>query len=105
MSIKDYYTETIKIKTITDPGQFSTTVATESCSTASAAMNLVSGVENFAGGRNDVFADYKAFMSSTVSVNEQNRVVYSGDTYGVRAVKDTLNRGHHKIVFLKKDVR
>jgi len=105
MSIERFYTETIKVVTVTEPDDFSTAVRSESCSTVSAAVNPASGRELFAGGRNEPYADYKAFMSSTVSIDEQNRVVWSGSTMNVVFVKDTLNMGHHKLVYLKKDVR
>jgi len=103
--ISDYYTETIKIVTVTPPDVFSTSDYSESCSTASAAMNPVRGVENFAGGRNEVFADYKAFMSDTVTITETNRVRWSGKEFNVTFVKDTLNKGHHKLVFLVDNAR
>ena len=105
MSIENYYTETVKIVTVTAPGDFSTEAGSESCSTALAAVNPNTGREQFAGGRNDVFADYKMFCSDTVTITEQNRVLYAGSYYNVVFVKDTLNKGHHKLSFLQKDVR
>ena len=105
MSIEDFYTETVKIVTVTNPGAFSTSAKSESCSTAKAAVNPVSGMERFAGGHNDVFADYKLFCSDTVTLTESNRVLYGSDYYNVVFVKDTLNMGHHKLAYLKKDVR
>lgn len=105
MSLRDYFTETIKVVTVTAPAQFSSLAYSESCSTARAAMNPVRGVESFAGGRNEVFADYKAFMSSTVTITESNRVRWGSKELNVVFVKDTLNMGHHKLVFLKNNAR
>ena len=105
VSIEDYYTETIKIITVSSTSQFSTVGYTESCSTASAAVNPVGGVESFTGGHNEMFADYKAFMSDTVSITDTQAVTWSGERFNVVFVKDTLNKGHHKLVFLKNDVR
>lgn len=103
--IEDFYTETVKIVSITHPGDFATTTRTESCSTAIAALNPVSGREQFAGGKNEPFADYKAFMSDTVSITSTNQLLHGSDYYNVVFVKDTLNKGHHKTVYLQKDAR
>lgn len=107
MSLSDYYTETIKVITITPPDQFAATSSyfAESCSTAIAAVNPTGGIETFAGGRNEVFADYKAFVSSTVAITESNVVTWNSKRLNVVFVKDTLDRGHHKLVFLKNNAR
>ncbi len=105
MSIENYYTETAKVNTITRPGDFSTAAETKTTATISCAINPVSGSEFFAGGRTDVFADYKLFCSDTVAINEQNRVAWAGQDFNVVFVKDTFNMGHHKLVYLKRDVR
>jgi hypothetical protein len=105
VSLADYYDQTIKIVTVTPPSQFSTGPFNESCSTAIAAVNPVRGVETFTGGKNEAFADYKAFMSSTVSVDESKVVTWDSKRLNVVFVKDTLDRGHHKLVFLKNDAR
>lgn len=105
MSLQSYYTETIKVVSVSLPGQFSTADATESCSTEVAAMNPVNGVPTFAGGQNEVFADYKAFMSSTVAITDENVVTWDSKRLNVIFVKDTLARGHHKLVFLKDNAR
>ena len=105
MSIENYYTETVKIVTVSNPTDFSTSAKSESCSTAMAAVNPVSGTELFAAGHNDLIADYKMFCSDSVSIDETKRVLYAGSYYNVVFVKDTLNMGHHQLVYLKKDVR
>lgn len=105
MSITDYYDQTIKVITVTAPAAFTTNAFAESCSTAVAYMNPSKGVESFAGGRNELFADYKAFMSSTVAIDETKRVRWSGKDYNVVFVKNTGQMNHHKLVFLKNDAR
>ena len=105
MSIENYYTETASVITVSKPTDFSTAVATESSAAFTCAINPVSGYETFAGGRNDVFADYKVFCSDSVSITEQQRIKWAGDYFNVVFVKDTFNMGHHKLVFLQKDVR
>lgn len=105
MSLQDYYDQTIKVVTVSPPDQFSTIGAIESCSTEVAAVNPVNGVETFAGGKNEAFADYKAFMSSTVSIDESKVVTWGSERLNVVFVKNTLNRGHHKLVFLKNNAR
>ena len=99
--ITDYYTETAYVVTVTLPGDFSTSTQTESLTTVSCAINPVSGHERFAGGQNGVFADYKLFCSDTVTLTEGNHVRWSSDDYNVVFVKDTFNKGHHKLAYLK----
>ena len=103
--IEAYYTETVKIVTVSNPTDYSTSARTESCSTITAAINPVTGYERFAGGKNDVFADYKLFCSDTVTLTEVNRVKWGTQVFNVAFVKDTFNLGHHKLVYLKRDVR
>lgn len=105
MSLRDYYTETIKVVTVTPPDQFSTSSGSRSCSTAAAAVNPVGGIETFSGGRNEVFADYKVFVSSTVTVTEADEITWSSKRFNVVFVKDTLDRGHHKLVLMKENAR
>jgi len=103
MSLPNYYDQTIKVITVTAPDQFSTADFTESCATEVAAVNPVNGVESFSGGQNHVFADYKVFMSATAAITETNRVRWNSKELNVVFVKNTLARGHHKLVFLKTD--
>ena len=103
MSIQDFYTQTVKVVTVTEPGQFSTAAGAESCATASAAINPVSGTEVDAGGGNMAFADYRAYMSSTVSIDTTNRLLWGSTYFNVLFVKDTMQMGHHLTVFLRND--
>jgi head-tail adaptor len=105
MGIENYYSETASVITVTKPTDFSTALGSESSVAFRCAINPVSGYESFAGGRNDVFADYKVFCSSTVALTEGKRVKWSSQYFNVVFVKDTFNMGHHKLVFLQKDVR
>ena len=100
MSLEDYYTEsaTYKRRTTasawTEPG-WGTAVA------FTAAINPVSGNVRLASGKDTLFADYKLLCSDTVAILVHDRVVYSGSSMEVVFVKDTLNKGHHKLVYLK----
>ncbi len=105
MSIENYYTETASVITVTKPTDFSTSAITETSASFACAINPVSGFEKYAGGRTDAFADYKVFCSDTVSMVEKQRVRWAGTDFNVVFVKDTFNMGHHKLVFLQKDVR
>ena len=105
MSLSDYYTQTVKIVTVTSPDDFSTGDFSESCATEKAAINPSRGSERFAGGKNETFAGYKMFVSSTVSVAESQRVVWEGKALNVEFVKNTLAKDHHKLVMLSEDVR
>ena len=99
--IEDYYTETAYIVTVTQPGDFSTSTQTLSKTTIQCAINPVSGRERFAGGQNGAFADYKLFCADSVTLTEGKRIQWASKDYNVVFVKDTLNRGHHKLAYLK----
>jgi len=99
MSIEKYYTETVKIITITQPGDHSTEVRSESCSTAMGAINPVSG-EDFAGqGQNFPHADYKLFTGADITAS--NQVSWDSKRFDVIFVKDTFNMGHHNLALLQ----
>lgn len=99
--IEDYYTETAYVVTVTQPGDFSTTTYTESLTTIECAINPVNGRERFAGGQNAIFADYKLFCADSVTLTEGKRVRWNSTNYNVVFVKDTFNKGHHKLAYLK----
>jgi len=105
MSIEDFYTETASLITVSNPTDFSTSLKTETTVSFSCAINPVSGHKQFAGGKNEVYADYKLFCSDTVAFTEAKRVKWASQYYNVVFIKDTFNLGHHKTVYLKKDVR
>ena len=100
MSIQDYYTETVKIITVSEPSDHSTAAKSESCSTALGAINPVSGKDYFAQGQNFPHADYKLFTSATIT--ESNQVAWSGERFDVVFVKNTFNMNHHNLCFLAK---
>ena len=105
MAISDYYTETITGVTRTySTDQFAGTRYTESCSTFAGAINPRSGSEYFAGGRNFPDADYKLFCGDTNSIGTGDLIRWGGSTFNVIFVKDTFNKAHHKLVYLKENV-
>lgn len=98
--IEDFYSETVKIITVTEPADFSTATGSESCSTAVAAVNPVSGGDYFAQGQNFPHADYKLFTAADIT--EANQVTWDSKRFDVVFVKDTLNMGHHNTAYLRK---
>jgi len=100
--IGDYYTESAAFVTAaTSTGWGSESGWSTSPSTFTAAINPVSGDVRLAGGKETLFATHKLFCSDTVALVDGARVRYSGDTFDVVFVKDTLDRGHHKLVYLR----
>ena len=67
-------------------------------------INLISGNERYTNDRVGLDASHKFFCSATESISITDRLKYSGTTYGVVFVKDTLGLGHHKTVYLKEPV-
>ena len=105
MAIEDYYTETITKITVTNStDDFSTADQTLTSATFSGAINPRNGAEFFAGGRNFPDADYKLFCSDTVTLDEQDRIRWSGSTFNIVFVKDTFNMAHHKLCLLKRNI-
>ncbi len=103
--ISDHYTLSVSIMSrTTGPTWGTETVWTTGTSAAKAvALNPVSGRELILGEKKTALFDYKMFCSSTVSLNEKNRVKSTGgNIYDVVFVKDTLAKGHHKLVYLKR---
>lgn len=100
LSIENYYTETVKIITVTAPSDFSTAAASESCSTALGAINPVTGRDYFGQGQNFPHADYKLFTDATVT--ESQKVTWDSKRFDVVFVKDTFNMGHHNLAYLKR---
>lgn len=98
--ISRYYTESVAILAESTSTAWGNEPAWGSGTTITAAMNPVSGQERFASGRPTPYATWKMFCSDTVSITDRNRVVYSGDSFDVVFVKDTLDKGHHKLVYL-----
>jgi head-tail adaptor len=104
VSLQDYYTESAYYKSHV---QFSTSVLAwaepgfSAGTTFSAAINPVSGSVRLSAGKDTLFADYKLLCSDTVAISVHDRVVYSGSSMDVVFVKYTLNKGHHKLVYLK----
>ena len=99
--ISDYYTETVVLLTqSTSTGWGNEPGWSTSGTTVSAAVNPASGRETFAGMKETQMVSYKMYCSDTVTIDDSYRVQYAGDTFDVIFVKDTLNMGHHKTVYL-----
>jgi len=99
--ISDYYTESAVVLSRSTSTGWGSAITYGSGSTIECAINPVAGLERFPAERRELMADYKLFCSDTVSIDETKRVTYSGDTFDVVFVKDTLNMGHHKKVLMK----
>ena len=65
-------------------------------------LNPVSAGEMISADKKTVLFDYKLFCSSTVDISEVNRVKNGTNIYDVVFVKDTLMKGHHLLVYLKR---
>ena len=100
--ISDYYTQSAAfVNATTSTGWGSESGWSTSPSTFAAAINPVSGDVRLAGRKETLFATHKLFCSDTVAFAEGARVQYSGDTLDVVFVKDTLNKSHHKLAYLR----
>jgi head-tail adaptor len=104
MSIEDYYTESVSIMRYTtstgwgdEPGWSTSSEA----AAISASVNPIGGMERYAQDRVTLFADYKLHCSSTVDLDENDRVKWGTKMFNVVFVKDTLDMGHHKSVLMK----
>ena len=100
MSIEDYYNSTGKVITFTTAAWGSTNA--ESCTTISCALNPMSGQEIFVAEKESLYADYKMFCASTISIDETKGFKEGSNRYDVIFVKDTLGMGHHLNVMLKR---
>ena len=100
--IEDYYTETVHVQKLTTSATFGAAGTWSDSSTVSAAVNPVRAHERFQGEKQSLFADYKMFCGSSVTIDETRRVKWDSRSYDVVLVKDTLNREHHLNVMLKR---
>lgn len=103
--ISDHYTKSVSLMSRTTGPVWGTETAwsTGTSAAKAAALNPVSGRELIIGEKKTVQFDYKMFCSSTVSINERNRIKSTdGYFYDVVFVKDTLAKGHHLLLYLKR---
>lgn len=100
--IEDYYTETVYVQKLTTSATFGAIGTWSDSSTVSAAMNPVKAGERFQGEKQSLFAEYKMFCGTTVTIDETRRVKWNDESYDVVLVKDTLGQGHHYNVMLKR---
>jgi hypothetical protein len=102
--ISDYYTESVVLY---EPATSTAVWGSEpgwstSPSTFMAAVNPVSGSVLLRNDKETPLADYKLYCSSTVSIMEHDKVIWSGDTFDVTFVKNTFAMDHHLLCLLKK---
>ena len=99
--IEDYYTQTVYVKAFSTSTSAWTEGTWGTSSAVEAAVNAVRGHEAYQLDKKGLVADYKMFCDAGVTVDETRRVEWQGDDYDVVFVKDTLQMGHHKTVYLK----
>ena len=102
MSIENFYDTTALIKKMTLTTAWGSTEAWATSSTVPCAINPVSGNVLMISDKEGLFADYKMFCGSSVTIDETRRVVWANKTLDVEFVKNTFGMGHHLLVFLKK---
>ncbi len=103
--IKDYFVKQFSIMSrTTGPTWGTETVwATGTSSLKAGWLNPVSAGEFVVGEKKTVLFDYKLFCSSTESINERHRIKSTDSHYyDVVFVKDTLGKGHHLLLYLKR---
>ncbi len=100
--ISHYYTESVTfVSPTTSTGTWTGPGWGSASSTIAAAVNPTAGQILLAGEREKTAYDSKLFCSDTVDIEAQDRVKYASKSYRVLFVKDTLNMGHHKTVYMK----
>jgi len=107
--IADYYDETVTILARTASTAVWGSTATFSANSTdgaveiSAAMNQAGAAERFMADRVTPYVDYKMYCSSTHPITAASRVRWDGEDYDVvETPKNTLQRGHHYKVMLRK---
>ena len=101
--IEDFYTQSVVlVSPATSTSSWSEPGWSTSPTTFSAAVNPNSGAILLRNGKETPRADYKLFCGSSISIAEHDRVRWSGSSFEVVFVKNTLAMGHHKTALLKK---
>ena len=106
--ISNFYTETITLYDYSSStgGYWSTSTGGTytSASVIPAAVNLLSGGEQYAYGKIGFDARYKAYCEVSTAVYEGRRCKWDGDYYEIVEIpKNTLQKNHH-LKFLLRDV-
>jgi len=103
--ISDYYNRQFSIMSLTTKPVWGTETAwtTGTSAAKKGCLNPVSGREMIVGEKKTVLFDYKLFCSSTETINERHRLKSTDSHYyDVVFVKDTLAKGHHLLLYLKR---
>lgn len=104
MPITDYYTDIEihgKHKTPNGRGGYSYNWSKES--DFPGLINQASSREIEAAAKMDIQADYKLYCPVTVNLSKEKLLLWNNEYYRVVSEpKDTVNRGHHYKVLLKK---
>lgn len=102
--IKDYFVSQFSLMSRTTGPVWGTETAWSTGTSKSKAgwLNPVSAREMILGDKKTVLFDYKLFCSSTESINERHRIKSGSNIYDVVFVKDTLAKGHHLLLYLKR---
>jgi uncharacterized protein (DUF1684 family) len=58
--------------------------------------------ETFKREKDTFVASHKLYCSATETLAITDRIVYSGSTYTVLGIKNTLGLNHHKVVYLRE---
>lgn len=98
--IEDYYDQTVSVITMST-GAWGSTGTRTTAATFLAAVNPY-GSERFAADKKTVFAEYKMYCPSSISITERQIVRWNSNDYGVVFVKNTFAMDHHKTVALKR---
>jgi len=102
MSIENFYTTTALIKKITRTTAWASTESWATTSTIQCAINPVRGKVIMLSDKEGLYADYKLFCGSSVTIDETRRVVWKARTYDVVFAKNTFGMDHHLNVLLKR---
>lgn len=100
MAIQDYFTQTVSLITLST-GAWGSTGTRTTVASFPAAINPY-GTEVVRADKKTVFADYKMYCDSSRPVTEKSVVRWDGKDFDVIFVKDTLIKGKHKRVLLKR---
>jgi head-tail adaptor len=104
--IQDYYTQNVAIMRRSTAAAAWGTEPSWSTSTSVApvkmAVTITHGAERYAQDKDTVFADYKFYCSSTVDIDEHDRLKWLTNIFAVvERPKNTLQKSHHKKILAR----
>jgi len=100
MAIEDYYNQTVKKITVST-GAWGTTGSRTTAAVFLAAVNLA-GKELYADDKRTVFYDAKFYCPASVCLSYGDKLSIDNSDYNIISIKNTLNKGHHQKVLLKR---